>query len=188
MIEQIAISIFGVTAIWLSQDLRFNYRKYACIFGILGQPFWFYSAYAAEQWGIFVLCFFYAFSWLKGINSYWFNKETIQTDTSELKSKLDKANEYNILLEEQLKEADHTADYNFKMYQDLSEVSFKTDNELLEYINKLESYLQKTKEVLYFGQPNKRTLELAMVHLDHANAITKPSLMQENNNGHLQSV
>lgn len=71
MLEQIGIALTGVIAIWLSQDSNPNRRKYACIFGMLGQPFWFYSAYIAEQWGIFILCFFYAFSWMKGVYNFW---------------------------------------------------------------------------------------------------------------------
>lgn len=75
--EQIAIALTGVVAIWLSQDHRDNYRKWASIFGLIGQPFWFYSAYSAEQWGIFALCFFYTYAWFKGFKNNWlvsFNK------------------------------------------------------------------------------------------------------------------
>lgn len=72
--EQILIALTGVVAIWLSQDKREKWRRYACLFGIIGQPFWFYSAYTAEQWGIFTLCFFYTWAWLKGVNNNWFKK------------------------------------------------------------------------------------------------------------------
>ena len=106
MIEQIAISIFGITAAWLSMDLRLSYRKYACILGILGQPFWFYSSYNASQWGIFLLCFFYSASWIRGFNNYWIIGVNPDTDVSELKSKLSKANQYNTLLEEKLKDSE----------------------------------------------------------------------------------
>lgn len=71
MIEQIAIAFTGVTAIWLSQDSRESWRRYACLFGIVGQPFWFYSAYMAEQWGIFGMCFLYSYSWIRGIRNNW---------------------------------------------------------------------------------------------------------------------
>ena len=71
--EQIAIALTGVVAIWLSQDSREHVRKHACLFGIVGQPFWFYSAYTAEQWGIFILCFFYTAGWIKGIRLHWLN-------------------------------------------------------------------------------------------------------------------
>ena len=71
MFEQLMIAFTGVTAVWLSQDYRHDWRKYACIFGIIGQPFWFYSSYMAEQWGIFILCFFYTYAWLKGVRNNW---------------------------------------------------------------------------------------------------------------------
>jgi len=71
MIEQIAIAMTGVTAIFLSQCESVDYRRFASIFGLIGQPFWFYSAYTAEQWGIFVLCLFYTFAWFKGFRLYW---------------------------------------------------------------------------------------------------------------------
>jgi len=70
-LEQIAIALTGATAVWLSQDKRDSYRKWACIFGLVGQPFWFYSAWAAEQWGIFALCFLYTFSWWRGFRNNW---------------------------------------------------------------------------------------------------------------------
>ena len=72
--DQVAIALTGVVAIWLSQDHREGLRKYACIFGLVGQPFWFYSAYSAEQWGIFVLCIFYTYAWFKGFRLHWINR------------------------------------------------------------------------------------------------------------------
>ena len=68
---QIFIMLFGVTAIWLSQSNDVKYRKYACVFGLLGQPFWFYAAYHAEQWGIFAVCVLYTLSWAKGFYNHW---------------------------------------------------------------------------------------------------------------------
>lgn len=72
--EQIGIALTGVVAIWLSQDVRDSVRKYACLFGMAGQPFWFYSAYTAEQWGIFALCTLYTWAWWKGIRLHWIKK------------------------------------------------------------------------------------------------------------------
>ena len=69
--EQIFIAFTGLTAVWLSQDERENWRKWACIFGLCGQPFWFYAAWKAEQWGILLLCFFYAWSWYRGLKTHW---------------------------------------------------------------------------------------------------------------------
>ena len=77
MIEQVFIALTGVTAIWLSQDDRESFRRFASIFGLVGQPFWFYTAYTAEQWGIFILCFLYTVAWFKGFRAHWINKKQV---------------------------------------------------------------------------------------------------------------
>lgn len=71
MIEQIGIMVCGLTAVFLSQDSREDWRKWACIFGLCGQPFWFYATWKAGQWGIFGLSFLYAYSWFRGVRTYW---------------------------------------------------------------------------------------------------------------------
>lgn len=71
MIAQIGIALFGVVAIWLSQSTHEHQRRYACLFGLASQPFWFWSAYTAQQWGIFALCALYAASWLRGFYQHW---------------------------------------------------------------------------------------------------------------------
>lgn len=75
MIAQIAIALLGVTAIYLSQSADSEQRKFACLFGLAGQPFWFWSAISAEQWGIVFLCFFYTVAWMKGVKTHWSNPE-----------------------------------------------------------------------------------------------------------------
>lgn len=70
MLEQIAIGLFGVTAVFLSQDARAERRRWASIFGLIGQPFWFYAAWKAQQWGILAICCLYTVSWARGV---WFN-------------------------------------------------------------------------------------------------------------------
>ena len=71
MIEQIGIACTGLVAVWLSQDSRDHWRRWACILGLLGQPFWFYATFKAAQWGIFMLNFLYAYSWARGVWTYW---------------------------------------------------------------------------------------------------------------------
>jgi hypothetical protein len=73
--EQIAIAFTGVIAIFLTQQKNDNIKKYGCLFGLAGQPFWFYSAYASEQWGIFILCLFYTYAWCLGVKNNWFSKK-----------------------------------------------------------------------------------------------------------------
>lgn len=76
MIEQFAIAGLGVSAIWLSQCAQVAARHWAPVLGLAGQPFWFYAAFQAQQWGILVLCGFYTLAWAKGTHTHWF-KETV---------------------------------------------------------------------------------------------------------------
>jgi len=71
VIEQFFIAGTGVTAIFLTQAKSANARRYACLFGLAGQPFWFWSAWQAQQWGIFALCCFYTMAWVKGVRLHW---------------------------------------------------------------------------------------------------------------------
>ena len=41
------------------------------IIGMLGQPFWFYASWKAEQWGIFAVSVLYALAWMKGLWVHW---------------------------------------------------------------------------------------------------------------------
>lgn len=74
MIEQIGIAIFGVTAVFLSQDARESRRRWACVFGLAGQPCWAYATWQADQWGIFALTVVYTYSWARGFRTYWMGR------------------------------------------------------------------------------------------------------------------
>lgn len=69
--DQICIGLFGVTAVFLSQSALAGRRRWACIFGMLGQPFWIIAAWKAAQWGIFGLSFLYTWAWCKGFYTHW---------------------------------------------------------------------------------------------------------------------
>lgn len=71
MFAQIAIAVFGVTAVFLSQSRSPVFNRFACIFGLIGQPFWFYATYSTEQWGMFALCFLYTWAWGRGFIIHW---------------------------------------------------------------------------------------------------------------------
>lgn len=71
MIEQLTIALFGVSAIWLSQDTRPHVARWACILGLIAQPAWFYATWKAAQWGMFALCFLYTASWCRGVWTFW---------------------------------------------------------------------------------------------------------------------
>lgn len=70
-IDQIAIPILGALAAWLSQERRPRLQRWACIFGLIGQPFWFWASWKAEQWGIFAVSVLYGAAWLRGLWVYW---------------------------------------------------------------------------------------------------------------------
>jgi len=38
-LDQIGITLSGAVAVWLTQDKRPTWGRWACIFGILAQPF-----------------------------------------------------------------------------------------------------------------------------------------------------
>lgn len=71
MIEQFAIAITGLVAVFLSQSRLEGLRKWAPIFGLAGQPFWALAAVKADQWGIQLLTVAYTLAWLKGFWSFW---------------------------------------------------------------------------------------------------------------------
>ena len=77
MIDQIGIALTGVTAIFLTQSKHERLRRYACLFGMAGQPFWFWSAISAGQWGITVLCCLYTAAWAKGVWQHWLKPQPI---------------------------------------------------------------------------------------------------------------
>jgi hypothetical protein len=70
-LDQIGIALTGCVAIYLSQDQRESWRRWSSVLGMLGQPFWFYATWKAEQWGIFALTFIYTYSWGRGLWAYW---------------------------------------------------------------------------------------------------------------------
>lgn len=71
-IAQVGIAFFGVTAIFLV-GTKGKYQKWAYVCGMLSQPFWFWASISNQQWGIFALSFFYAFSWFNGFRNHFFN-------------------------------------------------------------------------------------------------------------------
>lgn len=65
------IGIFGVSAVFLVNTHNERVRRWGPIMGMISQPAWFYAAWAAEQWGILLLCSFYTYSWAMGVYNGW---------------------------------------------------------------------------------------------------------------------
>ncbi|AUT76698.1 hypothetical protein [Paraburkholderia hospita] len=70
-VEQVFIGLCGALAIYLSQDSRIRWRRWACIFGLAAQPFWFDMAWRAHQYGVLALSLVYAASWARGLAAHW---------------------------------------------------------------------------------------------------------------------
>ena len=70
-IDQVGIVLTGVTAVFLSQSRHEVLRRYACLFGLAGQPFWFAAAITARQWGVMLVCVLYTIAWAKGVWTNW---------------------------------------------------------------------------------------------------------------------
>lgn len=78
--EQVVIAITGAVAIWLANDEREALRKWACIFGLAGQPFWLHSSWLAEQWGILALTIVFTVAWGRGFHNHWLRPRRQQDD------------------------------------------------------------------------------------------------------------
>lgn len=72
--DQLVISVTGIIAIWLTQGTP-KQQKWACVFGLIGEPAWFYTAWNNQQYGIFILCILYTFAWARGFKKHWINKD-----------------------------------------------------------------------------------------------------------------
>lgn len=68
---QIAIAIIGVLVAWINQDPTERTRRWACVIGMVGQPFWFWSAWHACQWGVLAVTAGYTLAFMRGIWVYW---------------------------------------------------------------------------------------------------------------------
>lgn len=75
MIEQVAIACTGVVAIALTQSRQPELQRYACLFGLAGQPFWVYAAVTAQQWGILIVSLLYTAAWASGVYNHWIRRQ-----------------------------------------------------------------------------------------------------------------
>lgn len=78
MTAQIFIALFGLTAVYLTQQSNERIKRYASIFGLLGQPFWVYATYTTSQWGMFFLTICYTYAWLVGFYNTWIKPRSLK--------------------------------------------------------------------------------------------------------------
>jgi hypothetical protein len=82
--DQIAIAVLGALAAWLSQARGAQARRWEPVFGMLGQPFWFYASWKIKQWGIFAVSVLYALAWMKGLWVLWISPKPEGVSTIQL--------------------------------------------------------------------------------------------------------
>lgn len=68
---QAAIFILSGAAIWLVGNVDTRAQRWGYALGLAGQPFWAYSAWQAEQWGIMLLTAWYTIAWARGLRNHW---------------------------------------------------------------------------------------------------------------------
>lgn len=69
--DQVGIACTGAVAVFLTQSRNERWRRFACLFGLAGQPFWLYAAWSAEQWGILLVSVLYTGAWAHGLWWQW---------------------------------------------------------------------------------------------------------------------
>lgn len=69
--NQLAIAIFGLTAIWLAMGNWQPGRKWAPVIGLCGQPFWMLFAWQSDGWGVLLLTLGYTAVYLRGVWIQW---------------------------------------------------------------------------------------------------------------------
>lgn len=71
MLDQMLIAVTTIPAVFLSQSSRVGLQRWACLFGLAGEPFWFYSSYQTQSWGVFAVAIAVTFGWLMGFRNFW---------------------------------------------------------------------------------------------------------------------
>lgn len=70
-LDQWAIAVLGAVAVWLSQSAHEPVRRFACLAGLMAQPFAFYTAWQLQHAGVLVLALVFTLAWLRGLWVHW---------------------------------------------------------------------------------------------------------------------
>lgn len=68
---QIIIILSSTLALWLVNGENVKARRYGCLIGVIGQPFWLIETYQAAQWGMLIVSILYTAGWMRGIYHQW---------------------------------------------------------------------------------------------------------------------
>ena len=66
MIQQLALALFGLTALWMATGPSVRARRWAPVVGLCGQPFWLAFAVSVQAWGLCALSVAYTAVYLRG--------------------------------------------------------------------------------------------------------------------------
>ena len=64
----------GVWLALVATNMLTRKNKWGNVVGLIGQPFWLFTTFRKEQWGIFLLSILYTLNYIYGICK-WFGKE-----------------------------------------------------------------------------------------------------------------
>lgn len=72
MIEQTVILVGGALTIFLLSSPKTAWWGH--LLGIFVEPFWFYAAFKASQWGVGILCAGYTLCYIRGVIKFYKGK------------------------------------------------------------------------------------------------------------------
>ena len=68
---QLALAVFGLTALWLAMGRSERGRRWAPVIGLAGQPFWIAFAWSVGAWGLLTLSLAYTAVYARGAWVQW---------------------------------------------------------------------------------------------------------------------
>lgn len=71
VVVQLALAIFGLTAIAMAMGKNVRARKWAPIVGLCGQPFWLVFAWSTSAFGVMALSVAYTLVYINGARLQW---------------------------------------------------------------------------------------------------------------------
>lgn len=69
MLVQTVLAALSGLAIYLV-GRKDSWQRWGYVAGLASQPFWLYSTFNGELWGMFALSCFYTFAWGQGVYNY----------------------------------------------------------------------------------------------------------------------
>lgn len=71
MNEQIPLAVFSLAATACFNSSNAGVRRWGPLLGLAAQPFWFYAAIVADQWGMVLLSVVYTLLYVRGAWNNW---------------------------------------------------------------------------------------------------------------------